>query len=170
MNQIGLSNTGDDQLMSFNFTDLLLEAGNLVSNAETDKDICEILIEYINSAIQPDLSCFYIKDKSDKQMKLEIKKGFLTAPDVIVKESELLTFLSESKEVVCLNSKKMSPFKDLLLNDSMHSGMAISIFFKEIEYGVFIVNSMKAYYFKQKELFFIENLLSLVKNRALVRS
>jgi hypothetical protein len=156
--------------MSFNFTDLLLEAGDLVRNAETDKDICKILIEYINSAIKPDLSCFYMKDKSDSQMKLDIKKGFLTAPDVITKESELLTFLSESKEVVCLNTRKIGPFEDLLLNDSMNSGMAISIFFKEIEYGTLIVNSMKAFYFKQKELFFIENLVSLVKNKDLIRS
>ena len=156
--------------MSFNFTDLLLEAGHLVANAETDKDICEILIEYINSAIKPDLSCFYIKNKSDNQVKLEIKKGFLPAPDVIAKESELLLFLSESKEVVCLNTRKISPFEDLLLNDSMNSGMAISIFFKEIEYGVLIVNSLKAFYFKQKELFFIENLISLVKNKDHIRS
>lgn len=156
--------------MGFIYTDLLLEAGGLVSNAETNRDICEILIEYINSAIQPDLCCLYIKDNSKNLMKLEIKKGFLTAPGIIKKESELLSFLSESKEVVSLNTKKKSPFDDLLLNDSMNSGMAISIFFKEIEYGTIIVNSIKAFYFKQNELLFFEKIVSLVKNKDLIRS
>lgn len=151
--------------MSFYYTDLLLEAGDLLNRAVTENDIFEIIIEYVNSALKPDLSCFYLNNKSNKNSKLLLKRGFSDAPVTLRKDSELSGFLSESKELVCLNSRKQSPFKDLLLTESMNSGMAIAIFIQNIEYGVLIINSIQPFYFKRKELFFLENLASIIRSK-----
>lgn len=148
--------------MNFLSTDLLLEAGVLLGKAKTKNDIFEILIEYGSSGLQPDLICFYLKYKSDTSMKLKLKRGFQKVPDILQKETELSCFLSESKELVCLNTRKQSPFEKLLLTESMNSGMAIAVFIGKIEYGVLIVNSEQPYYFKRKELLFLENLISLL--------
>ena len=148
--------------MSFYYTDLLLEAGGLLSRAVTENDIFEILIEYANTALHPDLSCFYLKDKSKPNMKLVLKRGFSEAPNILKNDSELSIFLSESKELVCLNTRKQSPFEDLLLTESMNSGMAIAIFIQNREYGVIIINSIQPLFFKRKELLFLENLASII--------
>ena len=60
--------------MSINYTDLLLEAGNLLHKAKSDKELFETIVEYANSALQPDLCCFYIYDKLNNRLKLTIKK------------------------------------------------------------------------------------------------
>ena len=151
--------------MSFNYTELLLEAGNLFGKAETKENLSEILIEYVNSGLQPDLSCFYIKEKSKNQMKLILKRGFPEVQEIPQDKSELFSFLFESKEVVCLNTRKESPFQGILLNESMSSGMAAAIFLKDKVFGVLIVNSLQTFNFKSKELSFLENLVSLVKDK-----
>lgn len=153
--------------MSFYYTDLLLEAGNLLGEAKTANDIFETLIEYVNSALKPDLSCFYVNNTSDTSMKLKLKRGFTDAPDILQKESELLCFLLESRELLCLNSRKISPFEELLLNDSMNSGIAIAIFIKQQEYGALIINSKQPFYFKRKEIVFLESLASIITNKEL---
>ena len=144
------------------YADLLLEAGSLLGKAKIENDIFEILIEYVNSALQPDLSCLYIKNKINSRMKLRLKRGFPKVPAFLQSETELSIFLSESKELVCLNSRKQSPFQELLLTETMNSGMVIPIFIKNIEYGNLFVNSLQPYYFKEKEILFLENLVSLV--------
>lgn len=148
--------------MSVFYADLLLEAGSLLGKAKLENEIFEILIEYVNSALQPDLSCLYIKDKTNSKLKLKLKRGFPKVPVFLQTETELSFFLSESKELVCLNSRKQSPFEELLLTETMNSGMVISIFIKNIEYGTLFVNSLQPYYFKEKEILFLENLVSLV--------
>ena len=154
--------------MSFNYTDLLLEAGNLLGKAKTKINVSEILIEYVNSGLQPDLSCFYIKEKSKNQIKLIIKRGFPKVPEIFQNKSELFGFLFESKEVVCLNTRKESPFQEILLNESMNSGIAAAIFLNDKEFGVLIVNSLQTFNFKKKELYFLENLVSLVINQDMI--
>ncbi len=148
--------------MVYNYTDLLLEAGSLLGKAKTDNDVFEILIEYANNALKPDLSCLYIKDTTDTKMKLKLKRGFPNVPDFLQRQTELSNFLSESKKLVCLNSRKQSPFKDLLLTENMSSGMAISIFNEDNEYGTLFVNSQQPYYFKEKEILYLENLTSII--------
>jgi len=154
--------------MSLNYTDLLLEAGHLLGKAKTKNTISEILIEYVNSGLQPDLSCFYVQEKSKDQMKLIIKRGFLEAPKIFQNKSELFSFLFESKEVACLNTRKESPFQEILLNESMSSGIAAAIFLNDKEFGVLVVNSLQTFNFKKKELSFLENLVSLVINQDLI--
>jgi len=156
--------------MSFYYTDLLLEAGNLLNRASTEYEIFEILIEYVTTALNPDLSCIYLNDKSNTNMKLLLKRGFSDAPVILRKNSELSGFLSESKELVCLNTRKLSPFEDLLLTESMNSGMAIAVFLQKIEYGVLIINSLQPFYFKKRELLFLENLTSIVMSKNPFRS
>ncbi|MDA3940872.1 MAG: hypothetical protein PF693_16430, partial [Spirochaetia bacterium] len=104
--------------MSFYHTDLLLEAGNFLNTAKSENDISEILVKYINSVLNSDVICFYQKDETNKKLKLKIKRGFQEVPEYFQVESELSDFLSDSKELVCLNSRKKSPFLELLLTNS----------------------------------------------------
>ncbi len=150
--------------MSFDHTNLLLEAGNLLNNAKSENEITEILVKYVSSALQPDLICFYQNQKSTKNYKLTTKRGFQEVPDILQNKSELSIFLSESKELVCLNSRKNSPFKELLLTNSMNSGLAIAIIINNQELGVMIVNSFRPLFFKKKDLVFLENLASIINN------
>ncbi len=165
---IPLSNTGVDQYMSFYYTDLLLEAGGLLVKAKTETDIFEILIEYANTALHPDLTCFYLKDETNTRLKIDLKRGFPKVPENIHQKTELVSFLSESKKLVCINTQKQSPFEKILLTSTMNSGMAISIFIKKIEYGVLFVNSVQPYFFKKREILFLENLTSILSGTELV--
>ena len=148
--------------MSSNYTDLLLEAGKLFHQAESNKELFEIIVEYTNSALQPDLCCFYLNQKSDNNYKLVIKKGFASAPKILMKQSELVSFLHDSREIVCLNTRKPSPFAELLLSDNMESGLAVPLFLGGKKgNGILIVNSMRPFFFKSREISFLEN-ISLV--------
>jgi hypothetical protein len=149
--------------MSSSDIDYLLEAGDLLSKSKSLNDAIEIIVEYANSFIQPDLSCFYLNKKANKQLKLFIKKGFLNVPDYLDKNSELILFLTDSQELVCLNNRKESPFNDLLLSESMKSGLAIIIYLGNIEYGILIVNSVQPLFFRNKEIVFIENLARITR-------
>ena len=79
------------------------------------------------------------------------------------KNSELILFLTDSQELVCLNNRKESPFNDLLLSESMKSGLAIIIYLGNIEYGILIVNSVQPLFFRNKEIVFIENLARITR-------
>lgn len=144
--------------MSSNYTDLLLEAGKLFHQAESTKELFEIIVEYTNSALQPDLSCFYLNQKPDNNFKLIIKKGFAAAPKILLEQSELVSFLYDSREIVCLNTRKSSPFAELLLSDNMESGLAVPLLPGEKGNGILIVNSMRPFFFKSKEISFLENI------------
>lgn len=154
--------------MSFFYTDLLMEAGDLLAKASTENDIFEILIEYANTALKPDLSCFYLKDRTNTMLELNLKRGFPKVPQNLQNKTDLLSFLSESQELACINSQKQSPFEELLLSEAMNSGMAVTIFIDSIEYGVLFVNSIQPYFFKKKEILFLENLTSIILNKKLV--
>ena len=125
--------------MKVNYTDLLLEAGRLFHQAKSNKELFEIIVEYTNSALQPDLSCFYLNQKSDNSLKLTIKKGFAAVPKILMEQSELVSFLQESEEIICLNTRKPSPFADLLLSDTMESGLAVPLILGEKGNGVLTV-------------------------------
>ena len=144
--------------MRFNNTDLLLEAGNLFHKAKSDKEFYETIVEYANSALQPDLCCFYLYEKLNNSLKLTIKKGFAAVPKILSGQSELVIFLEESKELVCLNTRKQSPFSELLLSEKMESGLAVPLFFGEEKSGILIVNSIRPFYFKSREISFLENI------------
>ena len=144
--------------MMVNYTDLLLEASKLFHQAETAKNIFEIIVEYSNTALEPDLSCFYLRQKSDNSLKLTIKKGFAAVPKILREQSELVNFLQESGEIVCLNTRKQSPFEELLLSDTMKSGLAVPILPGKKESGVLIVNSTRPFFFRSEEISFLENI------------
>ncbi|MCK5154493.1 MAG: hypothetical protein KAQ93_09070, partial [Spirochaetales bacterium] len=116
------------------------------------------IVEYTNSALEPDLSCFYLNEESKKSFKLTIKKGFDTVPEILLEQSELVSFLKESQEIVCLNTRKQSPFAGLLLSGNMESGLAVPLFPGKGESGILIVNSMRPLYFKSGEISFLENI------------
>lgn len=144
--------------MRTNYTELLLEAGKLFHQAESARELFEIIVEYSNSALEPDLSCFYRNRTSDNNLKLTIKKGFAAVPKILPEQSELVSFLQESREIVCLNTRKTSPFAELLLSDTMESGLAVPIFFGKKENGILIVNSKRPFFFKSREISFLENI------------
>ncbi|MCK5199785.1 MAG: GAF domain-containing protein [Spirochaetales bacterium] len=147
--------------MKVNYTDLLLEAGRLFHQAKSNKELFEIIVEYTNSALQPALSCFYLNQKSDNSLKLTIKKGFAAVPKILMEQSELVSFLQESEEIICLNTRKPSPFADLLLSDTMESGLAVPLILGEKGNGVLIVNSKRPFFFKSREILFLENIRRL---------
>ena len=149
--------------MKVNYTDLLLEAGRLFHKTESAKELIGIIVEYSNSALQPDLTCLYLNQKSNKDLELIIKKGFDTVPKFLLKKSELVSFLQESREIVCLNSRKQSPFVELLLSDNMESGLAVPITLGKKENAVLIVNSKRPFFFRNKEISFLENIKLLAR-------
>lgn len=144
--------------MITNYTDLLLEAGKLFHQTKSAKELFEIIVEYSNSALEPDLSCFYLSQTSDNSLKLAIKKGFAAVPGILPEESELVSFLQESRELVCLNTRKRSPFAELLLSETMESGLAVPIFLGKKGNGILIVNSKRPFFFKSREISFLENI------------
>ena len=144
--------------MKVSYTDLLLEAGKLFNQTKSAKELFEIIVEYSNSALQPDLCCFYLYQKPDNNLKLTIKKGFAAVPKILSKQSELIEFLEESKEIICLNTRKPSPFAELLLSETMKSGLAVPIDLGNNGNGVLIVNSKRPFFFKSQEILFLESI------------
>ncbi len=147
--------------MSTNYTDLLLEAGKLFHHTKSGKEFFEIIVEYTNSALKPDLCCFFLSQKPGNNLKLTIKKGFAETPTFLKEQSELISFLNESGEIVCLNTRKPSPFAELLLSDTMKSGLAVMLLPEGKENGVLIVNSRQPFFFKRNEITFLENIRRL---------
>ncbi len=148
--------------MTPQYTKLILEAGTMIHKTKSRIKISEILVECINSALDPDLCCLYSTNKDGSIFKLAIKKGYPSVPDIISSDSEFIQFINESRELVCLNTKKNSPFRDILLTGKMESGLAISILQKNIIQDILIVNSVRPFYFKKNELSFLENIRSLI--------
>ncbi len=154
--------------MSVAHTNLLLEAGILVNKAVSVEEISNILVEYANSGLKPDLICLYqYKNPNDSNMKLGIKRGFASPPEYILHESELFSFLLESQELVCLNTLKKSPFEDMILSDQMESGLAVAVNIAEIELSILIINSKKSFYFGKNELQYLEDLCFIIGKQKL---
>ncbi len=147
--------------MTPRYTQIVLEAGNMIQQAKNRNKIPEIIVECTNSALQPDLCCLYLYSKGSKSFKLSIKKGYTEVPESLPADSEFIQFLNESQELVCLNTRKLSPFQDILLADRMESGLAVSFLQKISAKWILIVNSTKPFYFKHNELLFLENIRSL---------
>ncbi len=156
--------TGDSISMGIAYSDLLLEAGILVNNAVSVEEISNILVEYANSGLKPDLLCLYQYENTlNSDMQLVSKRGFTPAPEYLLHDSELFCFLLELQQLVCLNTPKKSPFEDILLSDQMGSGLAIAINIAEIKMSVLIINSKHSFYFKRNEIKYLEDLCSIIK-------
>jgi len=149
--------------MSTAYTDLLLEAGILVNNAISAQEISNILIEYANSGLNPDLICLYQYENTlNSDMKLVSKRGFNPTPEYLLHDSELFCFLLESQQLVCLNTLKRGPFEELILSDQMQSGLAIAINIAEIKLSVLILNYKQPFSFRRNEIQYLEDLCFII--------
>jgi len=149
--------------MNTAYTDLLLEAGILVNNAVSVDALSNILVEYANSGLNPDLLCLYrYENEFNPNMRLKINRGFAEVPETLYNGSELVSFLFESKKLVCLNTLKKSPFEELLLSNNMESGMALALYLNKLEYGVLILNSKHPFYFLRNEIQYLEDLYFII--------
>jgi len=149
--------------MNTAYTDLLLEAGILVNNAISAQEISNILMEYANSGLNPDLICLYQYENTlNSNMKLVSKRGFMPVPEYLLHDSELFCFLLESQQLVCLNTLKRSPFKELILSDQMESGLAIAINIADIKLSVLILNYKQPFSFRRSEIQYLEDLCLII--------
>ena len=156
--------------MNTAYTDLLLEAGILVNNAVSIEELSNILVEYANSGLNPDLLCLYqYENASNPNMRLKVKRGFGGVPETLHNGSELVSFLFESKKLVCLNTFKKSPFEELLLSNNMESGMALALYLDELEYGVLILNSKHPLYFLRNEIQYLEDLYLIINMQKIMQ-
>ncbi|MDH4120367.1 MAG: PAS domain-containing protein [Deltaproteobacteria bacterium] len=152
--------TGTQQAKTF---DDLVRAGTLLSEQTEFKALVSTLVEQGLDITRSDLACLYVyaNPEARTDLRLIFRRGKYSAPAFLKADSDLLWFLHECGESVCLTERKKSPFADLLLDDKMNCGMAFPLSTPRGSLGVMVLNSLSPLFFNRERFNFLDSYTKL---------
>lgn len=118
-----------------------------------------ILTHSINTSCS-DLGAVFCGNNTSSGSQLPVlsKNGYCDVPDFLPKDGELYHFVDESKESVVLSRSGRDFFREILLHESMKSGMAIPLCSSTRQLrGILILNSVRPYHFSGERFRYLQS-------------
>lgn len=143
--------------------DKITQAGIELTETESPHETLETLMHICFINTESDLCAYYafITEEGKTILKLDSYKGYKPEITILHAEEKSIIFLLESRESVCLLSKKESPFSGILLESSMTGGFAVPLIQNKRCTGVFYFNYRQPYRFTFQYITFVENLIKI---------
>ena len=146
-------------------------------SAESDfRQLVSVLVEQSADQSRSDLACLYAYEDPDTAagpMRLIYRRGLRDVPDTLPGGGELLDFLDECGEAVVLLERRKSPFSDLLLADSMNSGIVLPVRAAKRRVGALFLNSRHERHYGNEKFRYLDALTrlagGLMENARLIR-
>ncbi len=155
------------QASSIIVMDELVRTGCMISQELNYRELISILVEQSIDITSSDLACLYVypdpehKTGATGNPHLVYRRGRFHSPKTIQVKSQLVDFLLESKEAVVLTERKKSPFKEILLDPGMNSGVAFPLVTPQTDIGFLILNSLDPFHFNRSRFHFLDSLSKL---------
>ncbi len=121
------------------------------------KSLFSILVEQTLDISRSELAGLYIYPEPDKDPELVYKRGWHEIPVKLNRKSELVNFLEDCGEAVVLNSRKPSPFSEVLLTEVMNSGIILPLNAPGERIGLLILNSDAEGFYRGERFKFLES-------------
>lgn len=151
-------------MAKINILDNLTRAGALLTRELNIKSLISVLVEQSCDISSSDLAALYLKsdpEKINSPLKLFYKRGSHEAPLRLEGGGELEEFITDCRESVVLLEKKESPFRAILLNEKMNSGIALPVTTSSHLLGILILNSTSPDYYNRANLMFLDSFVKL---------
>ena len=149
--------------------DELIRASQLLSNEFNLNNLMSILAEQALDITRSDLACLYFYTdagqageagkKSD--LRLMYRRGTGQPPKRLPKDTEFLDFLEDSKESLVILDRNQVFFRDLFLQETMNSAVALPLFTPKARIGVLIVNAEKPNFYNRERFSFLDSFTKL---------
>ena len=145
--------------------DDIIRAGSLLTGDMNYKHLVSVLVEQSLDVTLSNLAVFYAYSEEIGQfdfLRDLYKRGNKATKDKLSKSSSLVQFIEESSEtVIVLNKNENSHFPEIILNDSMHSAIALPISTVNSQMGILILNSKEINFYNNKRFQFLDSLSKL---------
>ncbi len=146
----------------------LVRAGSLLTRELDFKALVATLVDQSRDITKSDISCLYISDRPNAgrpdtrgDFTLMYKRGKYNIPRRLPSESTLVNFITESSEAVLLLERRDHVFSDVLLEDSMKSGIALPVFTPKLKLGILILNSREPFFYNRVKFKFLDSFTKL---------
>ncbi|RKX84424.1 MAG: guanylate cyclase [Spirochaetes bacterium] len=145
----------------------LVRAGSILSRELDFKSLISTLVDQSLDITRSDISCLYLLDHAANGEKLKsgyslaYRRGKYSVPQILSSDSTVVNFLTESGETVLLLERREHVFKDILLNPSMNSGIALPVFTPKLKLGILILNSGKPLFYSRVKFKFLDSFVKL---------
>ncbi len=147
----------------------LVRTSALLSRESTFKGLAAVLVEQSQDVTRSSLAALYLFDPEDagRPLRRFFQRGRYEIPSEMDAGSGLIQFLLECPESVVLSRRtppgypEGSPFRELLLSESMNSGIALPLFTPSTRIGILILNSRQEEFYRQQRFNFLNSLTQL---------
>lgn len=141
----------------------LVRAGSILSRELNFKSLISTLVDQSIDITKSDISCLYLTEGQEpkKGYVLAYRRGKHSVPQNLSLDSNVVNFLTESGETALILERKDHVFKDILLNPSMNSGIALPVFTPKLKLGILILNSGKSLFYNRVKFKFLDSLVKL---------
>lgn len=140
------------------------QAGSILARAQDIKSLISVLVEQSLDITRSDLASLYLftnPEAKESELVLSYKRGKYDIPKTYDHESEIISFIRESREYIVLTDEKESPFRDLLLHPSMKCGVVLPLATSQMLLGVIFVNSARPLHFNRRSLDFLSSFINI---------
>ena len=139
----------------------LVRAGSILSRELDFKSLISALVDQSIDITKSNISCLYLSGNSAGNYSLAYRRGKYPVPQILSSDSTVVNFLTESGETTLILERKEHVFKDILLNSSMNSGIALPVFTPKLKLGILILNSRKPFFYNRLKFKFLDSFVKL---------
>lgn len=140
--------------------DILDETVRLCATLSSENRIQKmfsILVEQTLDISRSDTAGLYIYPEGEGSPNLTYSRGKYELPPKLSRSSELISFAEECREAVVLLRRKASPFHELLIEQSMNSGILLPLQTPTEKIGYLILNSKQETFYTGSKFLFLES-------------
>ena len=144
--------------------DGLVRASGRLSAESDFRKLVSVLVEQSADYSRSDLVCLYIythPDAGTGPMRLVYRRGLRNAPDAVPGGTELMEFVEDCGEAVVLLERRPSPFLELLLVDTMNSGIVLPVRAGKRRLGALFLNSRYVEHYGNEKFRYLDSLTRL---------
>lgn len=155
---------------SENELEALSRASTLLAREGDTEGLISTMVDLAVDMTRSDVAAFYAYGDARcccTDLTRSHQRGRYTVPDKIPAASETVLFIEESGESVVLLERKPSPFRDVLLDPGMQSGIALGVSSGPTpnkparRHGALILNSREKLFYGRRRLNFLDSLNGL---------
>ena len=144
--------------------DELVRAGTLLSRELDIDSLITVLVDQSMDISASDLTCLFMHTdpgNTASPLRRVARRGHHEAPEQLDPGAEWLRFLYDCREAMVLLQRQPGPFTPMLLNDGMHSGIALPLFTASAQLGVLILNAAAENFYGRQRFQFLDSFSKL---------
>ncbi len=131
------------------------------SNINNKNNFFPSIVNQLTNITNSDIGTFY--SYASKELKMKYKIGRYDIPFFFKRSNEIISFIEECNEIVVILERRKDPFRDILLNPKMQSGIAVLFSAKNDKFGILFLNSLKVNYYNREKILLLDYFVKIIR-------